>query len=169
VSVLRATCRIAGLTDRGAEILRGDLAEYRGGELVRGGVAHVDAVEIGTAAEHHSWARLQVCAQEAVRAAVLEDARCSEGGDSFGVGAVSRAVGPYGQQSLDDGLGACDAVECRVGRVLQLDVVERNRLVWQPARCVEQRCSLDRGGFRVVAARGDGEFVPVLTEVVPDP
>jgi hypothetical protein len=51
---------------------------------------------------------------------------------------------------------------------LQLDVIKRNRCLRQPARRAEQRCSFDRDGFRVVAGRGDGEFVPMFAEVVPD-
>ena len=167
-NVHRATCWVAGVADCGPEILRGDLAEFVCGELVRDGIADVGAIEVGTATEHHMRARVQVCAQEAIRAAVLEDAGRGERGDGVGVGAVPRAVGPYRQQPLDDGLGARDAVECRVGRVPQLDVVERNRCVRQPARCAEQGCSFDRCGFRVVAGRADGEFVSVFAEAIPD-
>lgn len=39
----------------------------------------------------------------------------------------------------------------------------------QPERRAEQWCSFDCGGFRIVAGRGDGEFIPVLAEAVPEP
>jgi hypothetical protein len=91
-----------------------------------------------------------------------------KGADGVRVGAIPRAVGPYRQQLLDDRLSTRDTAECRVGHVLQLDDIERDRCVWQPQRRAEQRCSFDSGGFRVVAGRGDGEFIPVLAKVVPD-
>jgi hypothetical protein len=79
-----------------AQIARRDLAECRPGELVRGGVAHVDSVEIVTAAEHQPLAPVQICAQEAVGDAVLEHASRGKSSNGFGVAGVPRAVSPGG-------------------------------------------------------------------------
>jgi hypothetical protein len=77
--------------------LRRNLAECSCGKFVRYSIAYIYAVKVVAAAEYHVRVGLQVCAEQAVCGAVLEDGRRGKRGNSVGVGAVFGAVGPGGQ------------------------------------------------------------------------
>jgi hypothetical protein len=49
----KATCRITGIADCCAEIMRHNLAECGCCEFMRRGIAHIDAIKVVAAAEYH--------------------------------------------------------------------------------------------------------------------
>lgn len=143
---------VPGFSDRGAQRITSIQVKAAGGVLVGGGLAGVDAVEVGASAQaQYGLCGGQIRREESVRRAVLKDSRGRQVGDGLGVRRVAGAVRSQGQGAR--GFQTCHPVEFRIGLELQPDGRQRDRLRRDPRRCRQQRCP-SHSTVRGIVGRG---------------
>jgi hypothetical protein len=161
----RAAAQVARVGDAGAQagrFVQVARAEPAGGELVRGRLAGVDAVEVAAAGERQPG---QVGLCQPVGRAVLEHRRGGQVAQRGGVARVPGPVRPLGQQrgrDLGPGRGGLRGE-------LQLEVLQRDRPGGPPPGGGQQRGPGHPAAGRVAGGRGHGQVVTVLLQVGPDP